>query len=552
MEDIYPDQKKTLSRKLFAGVVLEVPFIEEDSPDAVRLIGHVKMARTVKFRQGLMLNNLLQSVEELKPEALLDYALLHRYNPVTTRYEVQKFPLKLFFAGSYNVALQPRDQIEILSRSQLGIEENISVSGAVWRPGTFTFYPGMSVAEALALAGGIKAHEYIEGSAYLYRYDAQTLQYRLEKLDLDNAGTTPEKVRLQPFDRISLLSRSDYNFNEPVHVAGAVRKGGEFVWHPEMTVKDIIDLAGGVHIGARMDRVEISRIEIKSGKAAVRHLVLDLKAQDNLVLQPYDYVFVPQVKDATRITMIQLNGEVRYPGTYSIAEGERLSQVIERAGGFTEQAYFYGAIFTSPPARKIQQQSIDKMLATLKIEAQRNVAELEQSAISDESIEAAQLGQATSQKLIQQLSAIKATGRISICLAPLSELTGSESDLELQDGDTLFIPLKPSFVSVIGSVYSPNSYLYRTGLTVADYLKQSGGPTKQADEDYIYIQHANGEVLSVQQSGMFHNFYSQELMPGDTIVVLEDFERVSALRMFKDVTEIIFRIAMTAGIAFAI
>ena len=89
-------------------------------------------------------------------------------------------------------------------------------------------------------------------------------------------------------------------------------------------------------------------------------------------------------------------------------------------------------------------------------------------------------------------------------------------------------------------------------MEVGEYLKLSGGATKDADTDYIYIQKANGEVISAQQKGLFSSFYGLELMPGDTIVVLEDLDRVPTMRLFKDLTEIIFRIATTAGIVFAI
>ncbi|MBN2333297.1 MAG: SLBB domain-containing protein [Deltaproteobacteria bacterium] len=359
-------------------------------------------------------------------------------------------------------------------------------------------------------------------------------------------------VELKAFDRVTLLSRTDYNFDEPVHIAGAVRKAGEFVWHPALTVKNLVDLAGGPTIGARTDRVEISRILIKEGISDISHLTVDLADQQNFILQPYDYVLVPRVKDATRVATVTLSGEVRYPGTYSIADGEYLSDVIRRAGGFTDNAYFYGASFTSLQAQKVQQQSIDKMVQTLELTAQRNIAKMEQLAAAEDSAAEAQVSQITAQKLIKELAAVKASGRISMRLAPLSELTGSVFDVELQEGDHLHIPPKPAFVSVVGSVYSPNSYLFQPGLTVADYLELSGGPTKDADEDYIYVQRANGEVLSAKQSGMFSRFYSQELMPGDAVVVLEDLERLPVMRVFKDVTEIVFRIVTTAGIFFAI
>ncbi|MBN2333296.1 MAG: SLBB domain-containing protein [Deltaproteobacteria bacterium] len=153
VEDIRPGNQDALRRAMPAGGLLEVPFIPEDRPDTVRLMGHVKVGQTFNYASGLTLKDILHSIDELKPEAFLDHALLHRYNPATTRYEVQKFPLGDFFAGTYQLPLQPYDTIEILSRADLGIKENVSVSGAVWRPGTYGFHPGLTVADLLVLAG---------------------------------------------------------------------------------------------------------------------------------------------------------------------------------------------------------------------------------------------------------------------------------------------------------------------------------------------------------------------------------------------------------------
>ncbi len=108
-------------------------------------------------------------------------------------------------------------------------------------------------------------------------------------------------------------------------------------------------------------------------------------------------------------------------------------------------------------------------------------------------------------------------------------------------------------MSVVGSVYTPNSFNYQPTLTVDDYLRRSGGPTKTADQDHMYLLKANGEVFSMAQGGMFSgSFGNAKLMPGDTIVVPENLERVPWLRTVRDITDIVFKIATTAGIAIAV
>ena len=161
--------------------------------------------------------------------------------------------------------------------------------------------------------------------------------------------------------------------------------------------------------------------------------------------------------------------------------------------------------------------------------------------------------QSALQSLVARLRQVKATGRMSITLGPLESLKNTEYDFELSEGDSLHIPQRPNFVSVVGSVYSPNSFMYENTLKLKEYLQKAGGPTKTADKDSIYLVKANGEILaSATTKGMFSSFYDMNLMPGDTIVVPEDLNRVPALAYIRDISDIVFKIATTAGIIWAI
>ena len=245
------------------------------------------------------------------------------------------------------------------------------------------------------------------------------------------------------------------------------------------------------------------------------------------------------------VQQVNITGQVRYPGWYTINEGERLSDVIDRAGGFLPESYLYGAAFFSRVAQDIQQKSIDRLVQELELRLSGTGAasEMADTAAEMRAVLAAR------QAFIQRLKAIKSSGRIAIKLVDLAAFRGSKYDFELRAEDRLDIPQKPSFVSVQGSVYSPNSYLYQPGLRVEDYLHMAGGPTKTADEDYVYIHKADGTIVSAKGIGFMSSFYGQQLMPGDVIVVPEDLERVPYLRLVKDITDIVFKIAVTAGVA---
>ena len=441
------------------GDLLELQYLESLWPEVVRLEGNVWFPDVFSYRPNLKLSNILTDISLLKPNSITDFALLYRYDPLTTRYGVERFPLSEVLNGQYDSNLHPYDKIEILSRDDYGIKEPVKLVGSVWHPDDYVFSPGLTLGDLLGLAGGFK-------------FDAD-------------------------------------------------RK-----------------------------RIDLSRQMIKDGEVTTSHFTLQADTDTSFKLQPYDYIYVRRIKDAASFKSVSITGEIKFPGTYRIKDGERLSDLIERAGGFSDKAYFYGAYFTSSKAKIIQQASVDRMVYDLELRMQTVIAE-QSKLLEDEALVKGQ--QSALQQLISRLRQVKATGRMSITLGPLATLKDTAFDFELYEDDSLHIPQRPNFVSVVGSVYVPKSFMFKTNMNLGDYLQKAGGPTKTADKKSIYVVKANGEVLaSAQSNGLFNNFNDTVLMPGDTIVVPEDLERVPGWKVFKDVTEVVFKIAATIGIIAAI
>ncbi|MCF8077482.1 MAG: SLBB domain-containing protein [Desulfotignum sp.] len=447
------------------GDLVEVTFSTFSSsqlPNVVRLQGHVWAEDVFRYEQSMRLSDVLTGPAQLMPDAVTDFALIHRYDLDTTRIIPMQFPLSKVFTGQFDAPLHPYDRIQVLSRAGVGMKETFAVTGAVWNPGEFDFQPGLRLKDALALAGGLK-------------------------------------------------------------------------------------------FGARTEKIEVARQVVRKDRVFTEYLLLDSESDKDFLLQSSDAVLVPLIKDASHIAKVSITGEVAYPGTYATREGEKISELIRRAGGLSEYAYFYGAKYTSEEARVIQQKSIDQMMQKLRISLFQATATESQTAVSEEALETAQFAKETSEVLLRQLSSIRAEGRVSFKLADLASFENSLFDFRLKDGDGLHIPKKPAFVSVVGSVYSPGSFLYEPNKTLDHYLAKSGGASKTADKKYIYLLKANGEILSMQQhKGFFSHFGKTVLMPGDTIVVPENLERIPYMRLAKDIADIVFKIATTAGVAFAV
>jgi protein involved in polysaccharide export with SLBB domain len=285
----------------------------------------------------------------------------------------------------------------------------------------------------------------------------------------------------------------------------------------------------------------------------------------NVLLKEDDHLIVRQIPKWYVDKAVSITGELKFPGVYTFHKGERLSSVLERAGGLTPEAYLPGAFFTRESVRKAQQKRIQDFIEEQEQEIMKEAARATEAAISKEEAEQRQKAMAQRRELTARLKAAAATGRVVIKLSPLDKFKGSEYDLELEDGDSLYVPMTPSSVMVMGRVYNPNAIIYSKDKPLEYYLNKVGGPGENADEKRIYLVKADGSVLSRTQSGSWGfrwdgeshrwthgGFMASRMDPGDTILVPEKYERIFWAKELKDWTQIIFQIAMAAGVIVAI
>lgn len=274
--------------------------------------------------------------------------------------------------------------------------------------------------------------------------------------------------------------------------------------------------------------------------------------QQNLILQRGDIVTIfskgdLQIPVSRKSKYARLEGEFNHAGVYDVRPGETLRQLVTRVGGVTPNAYLFGAVFTRESTRIEQQKNIDEALNRLERDIQRYNILRAQNVTSAEDAGALEQQSRNQQELVNRLRQIRATGRIVLEVPETGEMKDIP-DLTLEDGDRLLVPPPPSMVSVFGSVYSENSFIYRPSKQISDYLTQAGGPTKSADKSSVYVLRADGSVLSKQQSGFLLNtFNSIHLMPGDSIVVPEELDRTTIMRGLKDIAQIFYQFGLGAA-----
>jgi protein involved in polysaccharide export with SLBB domain len=301
----------------------------------------------------------------------------------------------------------------------------------------------------------------------------------------------------------------------------------------------------------RLDRKDLSTklIPFNLGKALMGD------AEQNIALQAGDIVTLfskddIQVPSAKKNNYLILEGEVASPGVYQLLPGEKLRQLVERVGGLTPEAYLYGAEFSRESTRKFQQKRMDDMLAQMDAEIQRTMTRRTAAALSQDVANSAVTDAESQKVMINKLKKIKATGRIVLEMPVFAEELKNIPELELEDGDRFYVPSKPSTVTVMGTVYNQNAFIYKKGLTVSDYVSKAGGATRDGDEGEVYLIRADGLVYSKRQGSMFGfggGFDGRKAMPGDAIVVPEKLERYNLTKELRDWSQIFFQFAIGAA-----
>jgi len=545
------------------------PIVEKDV-NAIYLYGNIKHPGKYEYKPGMHVKDLIKDTTELLPETYFKYALIKRLRPPDLRIELIPFNLGGFLLDNDltdNVALMPQDIIYIFSRWFFKDKPFITVEGEVRKGGRFDFSDNMRINDAILTAGGLTKDAYLQ-KGEIIRVD-KNRQYKTIYFDVAKAmaGEPEENSLLQDEDRIIIHSILGWAYKKSVFADGDVFKPGTYQYTEDMTVKDLIYKAGNVLESAYLDEAELSSQIVENGKIVkTEYKKINLKKAlegdptDNLLLKPYDRLFVKKLSDWRKEQFVSISGEIYFPGRYVIKKGERLTSILERAGGYKDTAYLRGAVFTRERVREMQQKSLDEMTDRLERELLSAGASVTATALTPEEAEIRKTEIEQKQKFIASLKKLKPTGRMAIRLAHLRLLKGSEFDIELEDSDSLFIPSENRTVNVAGAVFAPGSFIYRSEFDYMDYISQSAGFSRYADTSNVYVLKVDGTAKKLSKNFLSWNPFKsrwevsafeeeiKEIEPGDTIVVPEKLERIAWLREIKDITQILFQIAVSTAV----
>ena len=330
-------------------------------------------------------------------------------------------------------------------------------------------------------------------------------------------------------------------YGEPVQLAeitGEVKYPGIYPLSMSGNVSKLIDAAGGLLESAYLSNAELTRSEIINGNAVKSPKSINLNKEssdyDNQLLKSKDRLNVLKIPAWQNNHIIELRGEFRFPGKYTIRRGDKLSDIIIRAGGYTKYASKDASLFTRNKLKILERQNLLKVAENLRMEiASKSLAQSKGSQMVD--YQQAKL-------LLSDLTKVQPIGRLVVDLNLID--TEQENDVLVEDGDVLIVPTKQNSINVIGQVQVATSHVFRKGTSVNDYINLSGGIKQQADDEKIYIIKANGSVETLKEENWFAMGTTNSLAPGDTIVVPLDADYMDNITLWSTATQIVYQAAV--------
>lgn len=437
-------------------------------------------------------------------------------------------------AGKY---LENKVKTELIgTEANLSIKEVRSIGvyllGEAYKPGKYVMSGLSSVTNALFVSGGVNKKGSLR-NIQIKRNNKLIATY--DFYDFLINGSLDSDLRLQDGDVIFIPF-----IEESVTLGGAFKRPHRYELRKDETLADVINLAGGFNSEVMDDaQIELSSIDRKASKRVLKSL--NLQTDSNFQLQDGDVINIPSTSGLNPET-IKVTGEIKNPGEYSIQPGDTILDIINRAGGYTTLAYPEGGLYFRETVAESQKnaflRSADQLENTI-------VDVITNGTVSDIS-EYTLLPLST---LIDRLRKEEPLGRIVVDLDYLNLKTDPIENFNVEDGDELFIPKRPNFVSIVGEVLNSTSISFNPKFNVDDYIELAGGLNDSADRDKIFIILPNGKSKLVKRT----LFSSKNFMlPGSTIVVSRDSRPFDAINLTQIITPILADLATSAAAIAAI
>ncbi|EPA0958199.1 SLBB domain-containing protein [Vibrio parahaemolyticus] len=535
--------------KVKDGDAVNVLKKNEELTRYVQIEGDVRHPGFIEWKSGLNIADLFQSVDtSFNSTADVSYAIVVR--EINPQRDIEVYQVNLANAilsptSKDNLKLNSRDRVLVFNRfnnedlDTLADQETITKAKTLEQAQLQAQQEQLKEQEAMSSSVAVSSATPLEKDSkqpkIVFRGKEITKDdFEALKQNTRRTLLAPVLLQLQQQSRLGLAPQI-------AEVFGEVKHPGRYPITPRMTISTLIEAAGGLTYNAFTINAELARtvINSKDERASINVERINLRqaikgsTADDAIIVGRDRLNILEKPNVKLQSTVTLQGEVRFPGTYTVRQGETLGELLERAGGLTEFAHPQGAIFTREALRLQEQKLLNQYAADMRAETAKKTFRADSnmgSVISDPD---------KTLKFVEEASRSKALGRMVVQLNRILKDERS-ADFMLEDGDFLFVPTFRNTVSIMGEVQVPITYLLDNKLDVDDYLNKAGGAKKQADEDRIFVVRADGSVYKPTSGYWFGNNH-EELKAGDTIVVPIDTDYRDALSTWTAATQILYQ-----------
>jgi len=425
----------------------------------------------------------------------------------------------------------------------------VAITGKVTTPGVYELSGPTSLNALFAMAGGVLP-SFFRGRVQVLRvYDNEYRGVFEEQLRGGNQIAQELAFSLRNGDMVRLFGVPAVTTS--VKLSGAVVQPGSYAIRPgETRLSDVLARAGGLlymasHTG------EITRVSVTQQGPVTERFAVDLQQalsknpESDPLLQINDFIMVRRVPEWDLYDTVRVQGEVRSPGTYAFTRGERISDLLERAQGFTPEAFAEGALFVRQSVYSKQKKALQELADRLERSLFSQSTSDIMSSLNPSDVEALKSGTTYQQSLIRKIRQIDPSGRVVVDIPQdYRLLKGSPFDLELQEGDRLLIPRRTNTVQVVGSLMNPSStFVFQPNRPYTHYVKLAGGYEANADRGRAYILRADGSAVRA-----IRHKKALPLEEGDTLVIPQKLQVLSSLHSTRDIIDIMYKVAVTAGV----
>ncbi len=532
--DFLMSGKDNTNLRLKSGDVILVPIVKK----MVAIAGNVRRSALYEIKPNTLLKEALNLAGGLTPAAWTNRIQIERFKE-------NKFQMVLDLVSESSNEIP---DVEVLDGDIIKVfpvvEKNknaVYLSGNVQRPGKYEYKDGMKLSDLIPDYQALQPETYFD-YVLILRQDPPSFLNRIIPANLKKAiddKSSPDNISLQPRDEVVVYSRDFFEPDRTVSIDGAITAPARQKLLENMKVRDLIIKAGGLLDEASLEHGELYRRNYTNETVTTEKIDFCVSCamaddpKNNIVLKRFDRVYIRNKKGWEEEKKVVLKGEFVYPGEYVLMERETFGHLIDRAGGFTNDAYLPAALLIRPTVRSLEQKRNDEYVNKLESDAVKLTTDL---ASKGQSAADAQMLLQQQLMLVNKLRAQEADGRIVI------DLTKEKSykDFLLEDGDSVYVPKQSGTVTVLGEVFNPATFRFDvTNPYAHEYVEFAGGLKESGSRKDVYIIKANGSVITNKKEDVL----ASALSPGDVIVVPQKIEYKNNFKTFMDSVEAIFKIA---------